>query len=95
MSPLVSTVLSKWEERQLPNGNFDTKRSYYDFYFALDTLALFKRHSAARRMILNMVPGILRRQKKDGRWWKKGEWIDPTFSVVWSLHSFDLLLQSK
>ena len=90
-SPLVSTALSQWEAHQLPNGNFDTKRWYYNFYFALDTVTAFRGHATARRMVSQMLPAILRRQKKDGKWWQKGEWIEPTYSAVWALHAFDLL----
>ncbi len=90
-SPLVTKVLSQWEKHQLPNGNFDSNRAIYDFYQALDTLTLLREHEAAQRMTIQMIPAILRRQKKDGRWWKKEEWIDTTFSAIWTLHAFDLL----
>ena len=90
-SPFVSAALEQWRVHQLPNGNFDSKYSLYNFYFALDTLTLLRTHSNAKEMFSNMLPAILRRQKRDGRWWKKGEWLDSTFSAVWALHSFGFL----
>ena len=90
-SQFVVTALEQWQAHQLPNGNFDTKYSLYDLYFALDTLSLLRKHSTARRMVVRMLPALLRRQKQDGKWWKKDEWLSPTFSAIWALHSHSLL----
>jgi hypothetical protein len=90
-SQFIASALKQWGEHQLPNGNFDTKYSLYNFYFAIDTLVLLRQHDAAKEMLVRMLPALLRRQKRDGRWWKKGEWIDTSFSAIWALHSFDLL----
>ena len=76
---------------QLHLRDFDTSYHLYDLFYALDTLALFQRQPAAREMVVRMLPAILRRQKPDGRWWSGDDWLSPTFSVIWTLHTFGLL----
>ena len=90
-SALVRSALATWQAHQLDNGNFDTRYYQYSFYYALDTLRLFANHTAAKQMMLRMVPAVLRRQKRDGKWWRKNDWVSPTFTVIRTLHTFDLL----
>jgi len=90
-SQLVQAALQDWRAHQLENGNFDTSYGNYDFFYALETLGLFERHPIAREMVVRMLPAILRRQKRDGRWWSKDDWLSPTFTVIWTLRTFGLL----
>lgn len=90
-SPLVKNTLAAWQSYQLENGNFSPNYHQSDFYHALDTLRLFSRHAATREMVVKMLPGVLRRQKRDGRWWRKDDWVHPTFTAIWTLHTFGLL----
>lgn len=93
-SPFVAHAMALWQKRQLPNGNFDSRYYQYCAYFAADTLWLYRALPEAREMFERLVPRLLCRQRKDGLWRKKGEWLAPTFATILALSQFGVLEQA-
>lgn len=90
-SAYVKNAIDAWKKHQLENGNFETNYYRYNFYYAIDTLRLFRKLLDVNEMFRKMIPAILRRQRKDGLWRRKGDWLAPTFSVVYALYQFGYL----
>jgi hypothetical protein len=90
-SPYVDSILLDWSSHQGADGTFETKSYLFDFYFAVDTLSHFYGKAIARQMFMSLLPLIVRRQKRDGLWYRNGEWLFLTYSIMRALHRFRVI----